>query len=193
MSGRREVRCETMVDPDWVPTLTTAPLELVLVEPLPGVCSEHGLPAVERRSFTVNSHGHGSQMPSVREFFQYVQLPWRHPDTSGVEARLRFENPACEFCLYEVRRHRRIAWSALLAVVLSLVAAGVVILGRIEWLYVPAAFVVVPGCLPVLPVIAALAWAKSDYFADVWLTHSTSHLVVSAHPDFAARIAISED
>lgn len=193
MSGRREVRCETMVDPDWVPTLATAPLALVLVAPMPDLCSEHGLPAVERRSCTVESHGHGSEMPTLRGFFQYVPLPWRQDDTSGVRARLRFENPACEFCLYEIKRYRRIAWAALLAIVLSLIVVGIVVVARVEWLYLPIAFVVVPGCMPVLPLVAAIAWAKSDYFADVWLTHSTNHLVVSAHPDFAANIAISED
>ncbi|MEV6661650.1 hypothetical protein [Nocardia fluminea] len=65
----------------------------------------------------------------------------------------------------------------------------IVILAHAEWLYLPMAFVVVPGCMPVLPAVAALAWAKSDYFADVWLTHSTNHLVVSAHPTFAAQLA----
>ncbi|WP_446223850.1 hypothetical protein ACTWPB_00820 [Nocardia sp. IBHARD005] len=193
MSERKEVLFETVVDPDWVPILTTAPLELILVEPLPDVCSEHGLPAVESRSFIVNSHGPGSQMPTIREFFRYVQLPWRQPVQSVPVARLRFECPACEYCVYEVRRYRRIALSALLIVTLSLVALAVAILAHIEWLYIPLGFLAVPGCFPIAMIAGMLAWSKSGYFADVWLADDTNHLIVSADPDFAANFANSED
>ncbi|MFD3592086.1 hypothetical protein ACFWU5_05110 [Nocardia sp. NPDC058640] len=190
--ARRVVQLETVVDPDWVPVLTTAPLELVLVEPMPDVCSEHGLPAVSRRSFVVNSCGPGSERPTIREFFRYVPLPWRDPVAFVPEARLRFECPACVYCAYEVRRFRRIALSALVIVVLGFVALAVAIVARVEWLYIPLGFLAVPGCFPIAMIAGMLAWSKSGFFADVWLNDSTTHLVVSAHPDFVANVAVGE-
>ncbi|WP_410871712.1 hypothetical protein [Nocardia sp. A7] len=132
-------------------------------------------------------------MPTLREFFRYVPMPLREPVDLVSKSRLRFDCPACEFCVYEVRRYRRIALSALLIVTLSLVVLAVAILAHIEWLYIPLGFLAVPGSFPIATVAGMLAWAKSGYFADVWLTDDTHHLTVSADPEFTANLAKSED
>lgn len=189
VTGRPQVLFETEVDSDRVPVLSTAPLELILVEALPDMCSEHGLPSVERRPFVVNSMGMpGSELPTMRVFIRSFTLPGRPEQNYGVQARLRFEYPACELCLGEVGRFRRIALLALLVIVSTAVVLAVAIVLGIEQLYVPAALAAVPGCFPVALAVAAVAWTRSGYFADVWLSDSTEHLIVSAHPDFATAV-----
>lgn len=189
VTGRPQVLFETEVDTDHVPVFSTAPLELILAEALPEMCSEHGLPAVEKRPFVVNSMGMpGSELPTMRVFLRSLTLPGRPGQNYGVQARLRFEYPACKLCLGEVRRFRRIALLALLVIVsTAAVLAAAIVLG-IEQLYVPAGLAAVPGCLPVALAVGAVAWTRSGYFADVWLSDTTDHLIVSAHPDFATAV-----
>ncbi|WP_416564326.1 hypothetical protein [Nocardia testacea] len=187
MTGRERVLFDTEVSPDRLPILSTAPLELELAESLPDVCSEHGLPSVESRPFVVNSMGQpGSEIPTMRGFLGSIKLPWKPGENYRVQARLRFECPACEYCLYEVRRFRRRALLALSAVVLTLAALVAAVLFEVEQLYVPLGFAAVPGCFPIASAVGLIAWMRSDYFADVWLTDSTEQLIVSAHPDFVA-------
>ncbi|MEU1524881.1 hypothetical protein ABZ413_22030 [Nocardia rhamnosiphila] len=189
MTGRQKVLFDTEPDPDRVPILSTAPLELKLAESLPDVCSEHGLPAIESRPFVVNSMGQaGSEIPTMRVFLRSIRPPWKPQENYGVQARLRFECPACEYCLYEVRRFRRRALLALSAVVLTLGALVAAILFEVAQLYVPLGFTAVPGCFPIAVAVGLVAWMRSDYFADVWLTDSTEQLIVSAHPDFATAV-----
>ncbi|MFC9877004.1 hypothetical protein [Nocardia salmonicida] len=49
--SRQQVVFDTEVDPDWVPILSATPMEFVLAESMPQLCSEHGLPAVDSRAF----------------------------------------------------------------------------------------------------------------------------------------------
>lgn len=189
MTGRQKVLFETEVDPDRVPVLTEAPLELILGESLPDVCSEHGLPSLENRPFAVNSVGQpGSEIPTMRVFLRSIRPPWKPQENYGVQARLRFECPACEYCLYEVGRFRRNALLALLLVVITIAALTVAIVFDIEQLYVPLGFAAVPGCFPVALAVALVAWTRSGYFADVWLADTTEQLIVSAHPDFVTAV-----
>lgn len=189
MSGRQKVLFETELDPDRVPLLTTAPLNLKLAESLPDVCSEHGRPAVQSRSFTVNSMGQpGSEIPTMRAFLGSIRPPWKPRENYGVQACLRFECPACEFCMDEVRRFRRIALLMLLIVVVTIGALVAAVLFRVEQLYVPLGFAAVPGCFPIAIAVGLVSWMRSDYFADVWLTDSTEQLIVSAHPDFVTAV-----
>ncbi|MFI6366630.1 hypothetical protein ACIBG0_28220 [Nocardia sp. NPDC050630] len=90
--------------------------------------------------------------------------------------------------MYEVRRFRRIALLALLAVVLTFGAILVARLLHVEQLYVPLAIAGVPGCFPIVLAVAVVAWTRSRYFADVWLTDTTDQLIVSAHPDFVTAV-----
>ncbi|WP_280415030.1 hypothetical protein [Nocardia carnea] len=189
MTGRPRVLFDTEVDPDRAPAFSSAPLELKLIEALPDMCSEHGLPAVERRPFVVNSQGlPGSEMPSIGVFFRSIKPPWRPQQNYGIQARLRFECPACEYCLSEAGKFRRIALLALSAIVATVVAIVVAVVFGVEQLAVPLALAVVPGCLPVAAVVGIVAWTRSDYFADVWLTDTTEQLIVSAHPDFVTVV-----
>ncbi|MEU4316058.1 hypothetical protein [Nocardia sp. NPDC024068] len=188
MSGRDKVLFATEVDVDRPPVLTDGPLELKLVEALPDMCSEHGLPSVEDRPFVVNSQGMPlSEIPTARVFLRSMRPPWRPDDNYGIQARLRFDCPACEFCLQDVKRYRRIAQVALLAVVAVFAGLAVAVPLHLEQLYVPLALAVVPGCFFALAV-AVVSWSRSGFFADVWLTHETEHLIVSAHPDFVAAV-----
>ncbi|MFI5715032.1 hypothetical protein [Nocardia sp. NPDC051750] len=76
----------------------------------------------------------------------------------------------------------------MLAVVLTGAALAAAIVLGIEQLYVPLGLAAVPGCFPVALAVAVVAWTRSGYFADVWLSDATDHLIVSAHPDFATAI-----
>ncbi|GAJ80609.1 hypothetical protein NBRGN_027_02670 [Nocardia brasiliensis NBRC 14402] len=178
----------TEVNPQWAPVLTSAPLELILAESLPDLCSEHGLPAVETRSCTVRSSGPGSELPTARSFLRSMRWPWQPRESRGPDALLRFACPACEYCLYEVSRFRRFAVLAVLAVVLTFAAIAAARLLHLDQLSVPLAFAVIPGCFPIALAVAVVAWSRSSYFADVWLTDSTDYLVVSAHSDFADAV-----
>ncbi|WP_280401003.1 hypothetical protein [Nocardia carnea] len=180
---------ETEVDTDRIPAFSAAPLELILVEKFPDVCSEHGLPSVESRPFVVNSMGMpGSELPTLRVFLRSITLPARPQRNYGFQARVRFEYPACELCLREIVRSRRIALLALLAVVLTGAALAAAIVLGVEQLYIPLGLAAVPGCFPVALAVAVIAWTRSGYFADVWLSDTTDHLIVSAHPDFATAV-----
>jgi hypothetical protein len=190
VTGREKVLFDTEVNPDRIPVLTSAPLELILIESMPDVCSEHGLPSVGSRSFTVRSNGPGSEMPTARTFLRSMRWPWQPRESRGPDALLRFECPACDYCSYEVRRFRRISLLALLAVALTFAAIVVARLLGIEQLYVPLGFAVVPGCFPIALAVAVVSWTRSGYFADVWLTDTTDQLIVSAHPDFVTAVEL---
>ncbi|MEV0356418.1 hypothetical protein AB0H71_10180 [Nocardia sp. NPDC050697] len=190
-TSRRRVVFDTEVNPDWVPILSAAPMELILTEPLPELCSEHGLPAVERRAFHVDSSGPLSELPTVRRMLQTMvdASPFgRRPAGTPTEARVRFECPACAFCLAEIRKFR---WGALLALVLvPLTVAAIVVAVHFELdqFFVPLGFAVIPGCMPLALMAAVLWWGRSGYFADVWMNEKADQLIVSAHPDFADAV-----
>ncbi|WP_433577529.1 hypothetical protein [Nocardia brasiliensis] len=76
----------------------------------------------------------------------------------------------------------------MLVVILIFAAIAAARLLRLDQLYLPLAFAVIPGCFPIALAVAIVTWSRSSYFADVWLTDSTDHLVVSAHPDFADAV-----
>ncbi|MGW4772854.1 hypothetical protein ACWEO2_33065 [Nocardia sp. NPDC004278] len=181
---RARVVFDTEINPEWTPTLATAPTELVLTEPMPGLCSEHGCTASEIRSFAVNSSGPLSELPTLRAMLRSMKPGRRDP----VLARVRFDCPACEFCLLEVRRFRRIALVALLAIPLTIAAVLIARALELEPLYLPLAFVSVPGCMPIALLVAMLSWSRSRYFADVWMNETADQLIVSAHPDFVAAV-----
>ncbi|MEV6214336.1 hypothetical protein [Nocardia sp. NPDC051833] len=187
MTSRQQVVFGTVVDPDWVPVFTTpGPMELVLAEAMPEVCSEHGLAAVERRSVFVNSHGPHSEWPTLRGMLMSV-APFR--PRLPVAARVRFDCPACEFCLAGIRRSRWIAVLALLAVVLTIAGIFTAVSLELRQLYVPLALAFLPGCVPIALLVAVLAWSRSGFFADVWMNQDADELIVSAHPDFVAAVA----
>ncbi|MFE1592799.1 hypothetical protein [Nocardia sp. NPDC058705] len=184
---RRQVLFDTEVDPEWVPVLSATPMELVLAEAMPQVCSEHGLAAVDRRAFVVNSSGPNSEMPTVRVLLSSMPY-WRRLNTPAAQARVRFECPACEYCLAEVRRFRWIAVLSLLAVLLTIAALLTATRFGLEQFYLPLALAVVPGCMPIALLSAVLAWSRAGYFADVWMNATADQLIVSAHPDFVAAV-----
>ncbi len=180
--SRQQVVFNTEINPKWTPTLASAPTELVLTEPMPELCSEHGQPALETRSCTVNSTGPLSELPTMRAMLR--SMGRREPAV----ARVRFECPACEFCLHEIRRFRRIALVALLAIPLTIAAILTARVLELQPLYLPLAFAIVPGCLPIALLVAMLTWSRSGYFADVWMNDTADQLIVSAHPDFVAAV-----
>ncbi|WP_132369683.1 hypothetical protein [Nocardia alba] len=159
-------------------------MELVLAEAMPASCSEHGLPAVDSRACTVNSSGPRSELPTLRGFLRSMPPSRQIP----AEARVRFQCPACEYCLAGIRRDRWIAVLSLLFVPLTLAAIIITKQLELEQFYLPLAFAVVPGCLPIALVTAMLAWSRSGYFADVWMNATADRLIVSAHPDFVAAV-----
>ncbi|WP_280406361.1 hypothetical protein [Nocardia brasiliensis] len=114
-----------------------------------------------------------------------MRWPWQPRESRGPDALLRFACPACEYCRYEVKRFRRFALLAVLAIVLAFAVIAAARLLHLDQLYLPLTFAVIPGCLPIALSVAIVTWSRSGYFADVWLTASTKHLAVSAHPDFA--------
>lgn len=181
---RTRVTFDTDVNPEWTPTLATAPTELVLTEPMPGLCSEHGELAIETRFCTVNSSGPLSELPTPRAMLRSMNPGRRGP----VLARVRFDCPACEFCLHEVRRFRRIALLALSVIPLAIAAILTARALELESLYLPLTFVIVPGCVPIASLVAMLGWSRSRYFADVWMNETADKLIVSAHPDFVAAV-----
>ncbi|MEV4154542.1 hypothetical protein AB0J48_16100 [Nocardia salmonicida] len=181
---RRQVVFDTEVNPDWVPILSATPMELVLAESMPQLCSEHGLPAVDSRAFVVNSSGPNSEMPTVRVLLSSIPPSRRR----AAEARVRFQCPACEYCLSEVRRFRWIAMLSLLAVLLTIAALVTATQLELRQFYLPLALAVIPGCMPIALLTAVLAWSRSGYFADVWMNATADRLIVSAHPDFVAAV-----
>lgn len=194
MTFRQQVVFDTEVDPDWQPVFTTpGPVELVLAEHMPEVCSEHGLPAVGHRRFAVNSAGPLSEVPTARQLlrsvFEKSRLPWVQPDP--VVARVTFSAPVCEFCLQEIRRSRQIALTVLLAILSTLAVLVAVVLLELGQLYVPLGFAVVPACFPIATFVALLAWSRGGFFADVWMNQDADQLIVSAHPEFVAAVAQS--
>lgn len=184
---RRQVVFDTEINPDWVPLLSATPMELVLAESMPQLCSEHGLPAVDSRACVVNSSGPNSEMPTVRVLLSSMLPGRRHP----VEARVRFGCPACEHCLSEVRRFRWIAVLSLLAVLLTIATLVTATQLELRQFYLPLGFAVVPGCMPIALLSAVLAWSRSGYFADVWMNATANRLIVSAHPDFVAAVELN--
>lgn len=176
------VAFDTTVNPERKPVLASAPIELVPLEALPGVCSEHGLPAVARPLCTVDSSGPLSELPTWRSMLRFMKSGGDLP-----VARVRFECPACEYCLAGVRRSRWVAWSALLAVPVTIVAILLAARFGLEQLYIPLGFALLPGCMPLALMVALLSWSRSGYFADVWL-NADDQLVVSAHPSFVAEV-----
>ncbi|MGW6729498.1 hypothetical protein ACWF9G_26655 [Nocardia sp. NPDC055029] len=77
---------------------------------------------------------------------------------------------------------------ALLAIPLTIAAIITARLLGLEQFYLPLAFAVVPGCMPIALLVAVLAWSRSGFFADVWMNQDADQLIVSAHPDFAAAV-----
>ncbi|MEV0548579.1 hypothetical protein [Nocardia salmonicida] len=77
---------------------------------------------------------------------------------------------------------------SLLFVPLTIAAIFIAKQLELEQFYLPLAFAVVPGCLPIALVTAMLAWSRSGYFADVWMNVTADQLIVSAHPDFVAAV-----
>ncbi|MFE9327209.1 hypothetical protein ACIHDR_37020 [Nocardia sp. NPDC052278] len=76
----------------------------------------------------------------------------------------------------------------MLTVALTFAALLVARLLGVEQLYLPLTFAVLPGCFPIALAVAVVAWTRSRYFADVWLTDTTDHLIVSAHPGFVTAV-----
>ncbi|MFD6388999.1 hypothetical protein [Nocardia sp. NPDC060259] len=186
MTSRQQVVFDTEVNPDWLPIFTTpGPMELVLAEQMPEVCSEHGLPAIGHRDFAVNSAGPLSELPTARLLLKSA-VPFFQQDP--VVGRLRFSCPVCEFCLQEIRRSRWIALAALLVVALTIAALVTAVSLELSQFYIPLGFAVVPGCMPLALMVALLAWCRSGFFADVWMNQDADQLIVSAHPDFAAAV-----
>ncbi len=181
---RQQVVFDTEYNPDWMPILSATPMELVLAEPMPEFCSEHGLSAVGSRACTVNSSGPLSELPTLRSFLRSMPPRRQIP----AEARVRFQCPACEYCLAEIRRDRWIAVLSLLFVPLTIAAIFIAKQLELEQFYLPLALAVVPGCLPIALVAAMLAWSRSGYFSDVWMNVAADQLIVSAHPDFVAAV-----
>ncbi|MFQ6228996.1 hypothetical protein [Nocardia sp. NPDC002869] len=124
----------------------------------------------------------------MRVFLRSIRPLWKPQENYGVQACLRFEYPACEYCMDEVRRFRRIALLMLSIVVVTIGALVAATLFRVEQLYVPLGFAAVPGCFPIATAVGLISWMRSGYFADVWLTDSTEQLIVSAHPDFVTAV-----
>ncbi|MFD4428625.1 hypothetical protein [Nocardia sp. NPDC058497] len=159
-------------------------MELVLAEPMPEVCSEHGLPASGHRPFIVHDRGPFSEFPTLRVILRSA-LP---RERSLAAARLRFSYPVCELCRDEIRRSRWIAVAALLAIPLTIAAVLTVASLELRQLYVPLAFAVMPGCMPIALLVVMLGWSRAGYFADVWMNQDGDQLIVSAHPDFVAAV-----
>ncbi|WP_157107415.1 hypothetical protein [Nocardia grenadensis] len=124
----------------------------------------------------------------MRAFLGSIRPPWKPRENYGVQACLRFEYPACEYCMHEVRRFRRVALLMLLIVVATSGALVAAVVFRVEQLYVPLGFAAVPGCFPIAMAVGLVSWMRSDYFADVWLTDSAEQLIVSSHPDFVTAV-----
>lgn len=77
---------------------------------------------------------------------------------------------------------------ALLAIPLTIAGVLAARLFELEPVYLPLAFAVAPGCLPIVLLVAMLTWSRSRFFADVWMNGTADQLIVSAHPDFAAEV-----
>ncbi|MFD6155737.1 hypothetical protein [Nocardia sp. NPDC060255] len=164
-----------------------APLELILVEAMPDVCSEHGEPAAESRPFTVSSSGPGSEIPSVGSVLRSLSTSRKYR-TGGVRALVRFACPACVYCLHDVRRYRRIALLLLLVIAITIGATIVARYFAAQQFYLPLAFAILPGCFPILLFLAVVLWKRSSYFADVWMADPANQLIVFAHPNFVAAV-----
>ncbi len=76
-----------------------------------------------------------------------------------------------------------------MAMVLAVAAVYLARRYNAEQLYLPLAFVIVPGCFPIGLLAAILLWQRSSVFADVRMDRDHSRLIVNAHPEFVAAAA----
>lgn len=148
------------------PTMTVAGL-------LPELCVDHGLPAVAHHTRIVRLR--------VRGTGRWHRAPAR--------LRLRADWPVCRRCVRRSRRLRWLAWALLLrgSIGALVLVATLFSLGH-------------AGSAPQLFAIPA-AWAAGSVLMAAYVSHrsakparcrpgmSTSTIVVSAHPDFAAAAA----
>ncbi|NEW40980.1 hypothetical protein GV794_06385 [Nocardia cyriacigeorgica] len=166
---------------------------LELEQPLPNVCSEHGLPAVDRwnRAVTFRRTSRGIEQQSVgvtlRGFgANFFKLGIHIPPVAG---NLHGEWPVCARC---VRRTTLLRWlaRALIIIGLPLLPALLIALqlgvDRIHPGWVVAFF---PGWLPVGLFVAMLVYQAAAQFIRFGPIVDPDTVTIRAHPDFAAAVA----
>lgn len=168
--------------------------EVELCEPLPDVCSRHGLPAIGRRSEVVLFHEgtRGREQLTPNSTFRTLAYKMFSlgPNRLEINTCLRGEWPVCHRCLRSSRRCRRIARS--IVIVGLLCVAGLVIariLGLTSAVMVSLAVVVFPGWIPAGLLVASMLHRRANTF--IWFRPIVAEdtVVVEAHPGFAAAMA----
>lgn len=169
------------------------PVSLELTEPLPDVCTEHGLPAVEHRSRPIvfqGSRGEREQATpgAVARSVMAGALPFfKSPSTPNTT--LHGEWPLCSKC---VRRSHLYRGICIALVSIGLIAiAGIFVASQVGVERIPPAVVVAifPGWLPFGLVLAMLAYDKTTRFVSVRPITDLTTVTIRAHPNFAAAVA----
>ncbi len=169
------------------------PISLELTEPLPQVCTEHGLPAVEHRSRPIvfqGSRGEREQATpgAVARSIMAGMIPFfKGPSTPNTT--LHGEWPLCSKCLRHSHVYRGI--SVALVSIGLIAIAGIFVASQVgveripPWVFV-AIFL---GWLPFGLSLAMLAYDKSTRFVSVRPITDLTTVTIRAHPNFAAALA----
>ncbi|MFE3443480.1 hypothetical protein ACFXNW_10645 [Nocardia sp. NPDC059180] len=166
---------------------------LELQQPLPDICSEHGLPAVDRwvkvilfrrtprgieqQGLGVSLRGFGSGL---------VRTGHRIPPVVGD---LHGEWPVCAKC---IRRTTLLRWLARTLIIIGLpLLPALLIALQLGVDHIHPAWVVAffPGWFPVGLLVAMLTYQTADQFIRFGPIVNAESLTIRAHPDFAAAVA----
>ncbi|MET8776018.1 hypothetical protein ABZV58_13450 [Nocardia sp. NPDC004654] len=168
--------------------------EIELREPLPDICSEHGLPAVDRRSETIAFHegtrGREQLTPgSMFRALAYKILSFGF-NALEIDTRFRGEWPVCHRCLQSSRRYKRLGRSIVFFGLFCI--AGLVIAKILQVHQVVIAFLAVglfPIWFPAGLLVASMLHRRANTFLRCRPIIAEDTVVVEAHPRFAAAMA----
>lgn len=172
---------------------TVDPLELEIAQPLPAVCSRHGLPASTQRPLRVHFYDTGRHPRSPR----FGPVKWYSKQPAPVSTVLVGNWPYCDECRRFDRRNRRAALVPITLMAANLLAFLLVIAaGWLGWwvdelrpFAIALALGVFPGSLPIGAAVAVWLFRRGvNSAADFHPIDDEKYVVVRAHPDFLGAI-----
>jgi hypothetical protein len=194
-TNKQDISLRVSVHPDEDMQYPGSPLHLVLSEPLPTICSDHGLPAVEQHDTQlpfVDRRAGAEQLTFGRFLMRIVSRFWsRDRYNFDPDIVLHGAWPICPTCLSRARRFVRIGRTLSAAAAITVIALILALLQGARGLVVPLAFAAFPGWLPVGLLVIMGAFERAEIFAHARMTPDRAHVIISAHPNFvsAARPA----
>ncbi|HLS78902.1 MAG TPA: hypothetical protein VK083_19150 [Nocardia sp.] len=172
---------------------TVEPLELEIAQPLPDVCSQHGLPAPARMPLRAHFFDSRRHPRSPR----YARTTWYSKEVAPISTIVVGSWPACGKCLRSARLSRRIA--GVLVTMMAVNICALLLVGAAGWLglwvdelrplAIPLALGVFPVSVPLVLMLAVKLYSRSvraivhfDPIAD------ESFATLQAHPAFRAAV-----